>query len=169
MRTIKHRGNRWGYEVSIPRDWSRSLRITLLERLLDSGAASRAFVGPNGKFLHIAITPLNETDAEPTIDETETFFDGLSHRQSLHVIATGAITVADKEHFWATYYKLRPSGGEQAQFIKKYCLYFNRIEYLMTGQLYLASAGQKLPTGEMLSESERIYDEIVLSFRPLTD
>ena len=124
-------------------------------------------LGPNDKYLNIVITPLLENEPEPTINETEEYFDGLTYRQSLHVIAIGTINVANKEHFWATCYRMTLIGQNQLQFIKKYCLYLSRTEYLITAGLWSASSGEKLPTDQMLKDNEKVYDEIVSSFKLL--
>ena len=155
--------------MSIPDGWSSPLMIDLFNRLSGGGSDSKILVGPNGKYLQVLMTPLSEDEPEPTIDETEEYFDGLAYRQSLHVVATGTIRVANKEHFWATYYRMKLIRVSQIQFFKKYCLYLNRIEYLLTAGLHFASAGQKLPTDDMIRDSEGVYDEIVLSFKPLSD
>jgi hypothetical protein len=53
------------------------------------------------------------------------------------------------------------------QFFKKYCLYQNRAENLLTASLYSFASGEKLPTDQLLSENEKVHDEIVLSLKPL--
>jgi hypothetical protein len=51
------------------------------------------------------ITPLLNSEHEPTVDETDRYFDGLSYRQNLNVIRTGSISISNKQHFCATYYR----------------------------------------------------------------
>lgn len=179
MKTYEYKSKRYGFQMSIPDDWSGSLTIDLIEYLSHpesdweglSGKRtdSRTIVGPNGKYLNILVTPLLENEPEPTINDTEEFFDGWAFRQNLIDIKRGTINVANKEHFWATYYQglfsLVP--GRQVQFFKKYCLYLNRVEYLLTAGLYCVNAGEKLPTDQDLSESEKIFDEIVSSMKLL--
>ena len=177
MNAYKYDSKRFGFQMSIPDDWAES-SLGLLTTLTDgnvspwesSGQASdsRTIVGPDGEFLNILITPLAEGKPEPTIDKTEEYFDGLSYRQNLHVMATGTINIADKEHFWASYYRMSLPPGN-LQFYKKYRLFLNRAEYLITAVLWSPSPGEGPPTGQMLEDSERVYDTIVASFELLSD
>lgn len=179
MKTYRYRSRCYGFQLSIPDGWSGSLAIDLLENLPDTGkypwdssgkvTDSRTVVGPDGKYLNISITPLSENEPEPTTGETEEYFDGLAYRQNLHVIATGTINVANKEHFWATYYRMTLVGQSQLRFFKKYCLFLNRTEYLIAAALWNAFPGDKLPTDQMLQDSEEVYDEIVSSFELSND
>lgn len=129
----------------------------------------RTLVGPDGQSLHILVRTLREGEQEPTINETAEYFDDLSYRQSLHVIDTGTIKISNKEHFWATYYRMSLIRMTPPQFYKKYCLYLNRVEYLLTALLCPTFSGTVLPTDQMIQESERVYDEIVGSFRTLSE
>lgn len=116
------------------------------------------------------ITPLLSDEPEPTISQTEEYFDSLTYRQNLNVIATGVISVANKEHFWATYYRgfvMDLVAGGQVQFFKKYCLFLNRAEYLFTAGLYIVNAGERLPTDQDIGDSERLFDEMISSIRLL--
>ena len=110
------------------------------------------------------ITPLQENEHEPTIKETREYFDGLTYRQNLNVIATGTINIENKEHFWATYYRMTLFGQRQLQFYKLYSLFLNRTEYLITAMLWDASISGKAPTDQQLKENEEIYYNIVTSF-----
>ncbi len=155
MKTYRYYSRRFGFEMLIPDGWSASLM-------------PETIVGPNGKYLHVQITPLSESEPEPTIGQTAEYFDGLTNRQNLNVIATGTICVANKDHFWATYYRgfvLTLAAGGQMQFFKKYCLYLNRGEYLFTAGLFSVSSGGKLPTDRDLRENERVFDGMILSIR----
>ena len=179
MKTYKYKSKHFGFQMSIPDGWSGSLMRDLLARLSDTNeylgnssgkvSDSRTVLGPNGKYLNIMITPLLENESEPTINETEEYFDGLTYRQNLHVIATGTINVANKEHFSVTYYRMALIGQNQLQFFKKYSLCLNRTEYLITASLWSASSGGKLPTDQMIKDNEKVYDEIVSSFKLLND
>jgi hypothetical protein len=175
MKTYKYKSKHYGFQMSIPDDWSGSLMTDLITlshiesyQPDPSGKKtdSRTIVGPSGKYLNILITPLLENEPEPTIAQTEEYFDGLTHRQNLNVIATGTISVANREHFWATYYRgflITLAAGGQMQFFKKYCLYLNRAEYLFTAGIFFVSAGERMPTDQDLRESERIFDEMISS------
>ena len=167
--------------MSIPDDWSESLIGDLINfshiesyQSDPSGKKTdtRTIVGANRKYLNMLITPLLDTEHEPTVDETAKYFDGLSYQQNLNVIETGSINIANKQHFWATYYRgfvLTLATGGQMQFFKKYCIYLNRVEYLFTASLYSFSAGEIPPTDQALSESEKIFDEMVSSLKLLSD
>lgn len=179
MKTYRYKSKHFGFQMSIPDGWSGSLMTDLFVRLSGIGkylgkssekvSDSKTLLGPNGKHLNILITPLLENEHEPTINDTEEYFDGLTYRQNLNVIATGTINIADKEHFWATYYRMTLIGPSQIQFFKKYCLYLNRAEYLFTAGLYSAISGEKLPTDQMIKDNEKVYGEIVSSFKLLHD
>lgn len=178
MKTFKYNSKYFGFAMAIPDDCSLSPIVDLIQtddllhncdsfgfppRLISD---SRTIVGSNGKYLHILVTPLSGDKPEPTISQTEEYFDDFSNRQNLMVIATGTIKVANKEHFWATYYRgylLTIASGGEMQFFKKYCLYLNRAEYLITAGLYCVGAEDKMPTDHDLHESERIFDEMVSS------
>jgi hypothetical protein len=175
MRVYKYKSKKYGFQMSIPDGWSESVMIDLIN-LSQIGCSqpdssgkktdTRSLVGTNGKFLNMLITPLLENEHEPTIDETTKYFDGFSNRQDLNVIGTGSIIIANKEHFWATYYRgfeLALVTGGQMQFFKKYCIYLNRVEYLFTAGLYSFSADEKPPTDQDLSESEKVFDDMVSS------
>ena len=175
MRVYKYNSKQYGFQMSVPDGWSESLIRDLdnLSRIESyqpdpSGKKTdtRTIVGANGKYLNMLITPLLDSEHEPTIDETAEYFDGLSNRQNLNVIATGSISIANKKHFWATYYRgfvLSLATGGQMQFFKKYCIYLNRVEYLFTAGLYSFSAGEKPPTDQDLSAIEKVFDEMVSS------
>jgi hypothetical protein len=121
--------------------------------------------GPNQKSINILITPLSETAPELTLDEAESFFEGYTHRHNLEAIGSGLIRVAGKDHFWAKYYKMRLTRYTQFIMFKKYSLVFNGVEYLMTAVLGSAASGGKLPDDQGLLANEKVYDEIVTSFR----
>jgi hypothetical protein len=173
MKIYQYKSKRFGFQMSIPDGWSGSLMKDLVDHMPEAGqnlsdstakvSDSRTVLGPDGKYLHILITPLLKNEHEPAINETEEYFDGFSHRQNLIVIATGTIHIANKEHFWATYYRMTIIGLGQIQFYKKYCIYLNRVEYLLTAGLYSVTSGEKLPTDQMLEDSEKVFDEIVSS------
>jgi len=174
MKTYKHKSKYSAFQVSMPDGWSSAPVVDLFAGLSGITGNPRnapgkptesiSLLGPNGAYLSILITPLSENEPEPTIDETDEYFDGLSCRENMEVMATGIIHVAGKEHFWAAYYRMTLIGASQIQFFKKYCLYLNKIEYLLTAGLYSAVPGRKLPTDQVLKDSERVYDEIVSSF-----
>jgi hypothetical protein len=60
-------------------------------------------------------------------------------------------------------------GVNQVQIIKKYCLYLNKAEYLITAELGRAGPGEKLPDDQAIENNEKVYDEIISSFRLLND
>ena len=173
MKIHKFKSKHYGFKISIPDNWRRSPvdflfrlenAIKSVEKKPGKISDSTTVVGPNGRYLNVLITPLLANEPEPTISETEEYFDGLTYRQNLHVIATGTIKVVKKEHFWATYYRMTLIGQKQLEFFKKYCLFLNRVEYLITAGLWSASSGDKLPTDKLLQDTEKIYDNIVTSF-----
>jgi hypothetical protein len=176
MKTYKLKWDHFGFQISIPDDWYGS-KIESIALILDairsiqkpSGQISyeRTLWGPNGKYLYISITPLLENEPELTINETLEFFDRLAYRQNLNIIATGTIDIANREHFWATYYRTSLLETSQYFFYKEYCLYLNRVEYWLTAALYSGSSAQGLPTDQMIQDNERVYDRIVLSFKLL--
>jgi hypothetical protein len=180
MNVYKYDSKQHGFQMSIPDGWSESVPRDLinLSRIESykpdpSGKKTdtRTIVGVNRKYLNMLITPLLEAEHEPTTHETSEYFDGLSHRQSLNVMRTGSINIANKQHFWATYsrgFALTLATGGEMQFFKKYCIYLNRVEYLFTAGLYSFSAGEKPPTDQDLSESEKVFDEMVSSLELLS-
>ena len=129
MKTYKYRSKHFGFQLLIPDSWSSPL-IDLFLRLLTairylgnpSGIVSdtRTLTGPNGKYFNIVITPLSEDEAEPTIADTKRFFEGYAYRQNLNVMAAGTINVANKEHFWATFFRM---GHGKVVLFKKYSLF----------------------------------------------
>jgi hypothetical protein len=177
MKTYTFKSKHFGFEMSIPDGWSASPMADLINSLSLADTPgpppgkrcdSSTILGPNGKYLHILITPLSQSEPEPTTGETEEYFDGLANRQDLNIIATGTIYVANREHFWATYHRgflLTRTFGGQMQFFKKYCLYLNRVEYLFTAALLFVGAGDRLPTDQDLHESEAVFDEMISSIR----
>jgi hypothetical protein len=180
MKIYKNNSKQYGFQMSIPDGWSESLMRDLINfSHIESyqpdpsvkKTDTRTIVGANRKYLNMLITPLLDTEHEPTIDETAEYFDGLSYRKNLNVMATGSINIANKQHFWATYnrgFALSLATGGQMQFYKKYCIYLNRVEYLFTAGLYSFSAGEKPPTDQDLSESEKIFDDMVSSITLLS-
>lgn len=178
MKTYRYKSKHFGFEMSIPDGWSASPMADLINSLSLAGDSPRrppekrsdeiTILGPNGKYLHILITPLSQSEPEPTTGETEEYFDGLANRQDLNIIATGTIYVANREHFWATYHRgflLTLAFGGQMRFFKKYCLYLNRAEYLFTAGLFFVGAGERMPTDQDLRESEAVSDEMISSIR----
>jgi hypothetical protein len=179
MKIYKY-SKQFGFQMSIPDDWPDSLMVDLIDHLSQTNntfssssgkrSDSNTIVGSNSKYLHMLITPLLENEPEPAISQTREYFDGLTNRQNLNIIATGTISVANKEHFWASYYRgflLSVAAGGQFQFFKKYCLYLNRTEYLFTAGLYFVNPGEKFPTVQDLGDSEKIFDEMVSSIKLL--
>ncbi len=174
MKTHKFKSKHYSFQISIPDKWSGSpvdflFRLQHAIKSVQKGSGkvsdSTTVVGPNGKYLNILITPLLANEPEPTIKETQEYFDGLTHRQNLHIIATGTINIANKDHFWATYYRMTLIRQKQLKFFKKYRIFLNGAEYLVTAGLWSASSGDKLPTNQLLRENEKIYDNIVASFK----
>jgi hypothetical protein len=165
----------------IPEDWSNSLvedlnfAVSELDRTFLNPAAklsdSRTFTGPEDKGLNILITPLLPGEPEPGLAETGKTFAGLAEKFSLNVIKTGAIRILDQEHFYATYYLGRLFRGDPIHYFKKYVIYRDRVEYLLTARLYELIPGRPLPTDERLLASEKAFDEMVASIEliPLRD
>jgi hypothetical protein len=176
VKAYKFKRRQFGFQILIPDDWYDS-RMEFIARILDAIrilrnpskkiSYERILLGPNGKYFHIFATPLLENEPELTINETLEYFDGLAYRQNLNVIATGIIHIAKKEHFWATYYKTILLETSRDLYYKKYCLYFNRVEYLLTAAIYHGSSVQRLSIDQIIQDNERIYDEVVLSFESL--
>lgn len=174
MKTYTHKSKDLGLQVSIPDGWSALPTMgshgypsgdNQFLRAPSGTLSESTLLGPHGESLHILLTVLPEGKPEPTIAETEEYFDGLTYRENLNIIATGTIRVAGQEHFWATYYRMTLLGPSQIQFFKKYCLYLKGVECLLTAGLCPASAGRRLPTDQMIKDSERVHDEIILSIR----
>ena len=166
MKICKVGSRQSGFQISIPDNWSTQKMKNFLTSLNrnDQATTSKTITGPNGEFLNILITPLKEKEKEPTVQETADYFDGLSYKENLNVIDTGTIIVQKKEHFWAKYYRMTLFGKRQLQFFKKYSLFLNRIEYLITAGLWDAAITGKAPTDAQLDEQEEIYDKIIQSF-----
>ena len=141
MKPYNYKSTHFGFQVYIPDSWSGSFAANLLAK--GEATNSKTILGPDGKYLNILITPLQENEHEPTIKETREYFEGLTYRQNLNVIATGTINIENKEHFWATYYRMTFFGQRQLQFYKKYSLFLNRTEYLITAMLWDASISGK--------------------------
>lgn len=170
MGIYRYISNYLSFEMLIPDDWASSPEIDSIDHLRspEEKSDSRTIIGPYGKYLNIIITPLAMKEPEPTIIQTEQFFDGLAQRQDLNVIATGTINVVNKPHFWAMYHQgflLNLAAGGQMQFFKKYCLYLNRVECLITAGLFFVRSGERMPTNQDLGESEKLFDDMVKSIR----
>lgn len=180
MKTYRKHATYLNFEMSIPDGWATAPMVDRIDDLMHPGDSStkpagvssysETMVGPDGKYLHILTTPLSDGQPVPNINQTRGYFDGLTNRQNLNVIATGTIKIANQEHFWATYYRgflLSLAAGGQMQFFKKYCLYLDRVECLITAGLFFVNPGGRVPTDQDLRQNERIYDEIVSSIRLL--
>jgi hypothetical protein len=179
MKVYTYNSKQYGFQMSIPDGWFEAAmrdlnNLSHIESYQPdpSGKSTdtRTIVGTNGKYLNMLITSLLETEHDPTVEETSEYFDGLSYRQNLNVIRTGSINIANKQHFWATYYRgfvLTLVTDGQVKFFKKYCIYLNRVEYLFTAGLYSFGAGEKLPTDQELNESEKVFDDMVSSLELL--
>ena len=120
----------------------------------------KSIIGPDQMFINIVVTALKQDEPEPSIEFTSEYFDGLAYRQNLLDESTSTIKVLSKDHFTATYYRTTPAG---AQLIKKYCLYIERLEYLITVILANISRGEGRPDETKVNEKENIYDSIVKS------
>lgn len=177
MKTYERKARQFGYQLAIPDDWSASGIVDALAPLLDRtrrmrGASrkmsdQRTLLGPQGRFLHILATPLADADPEPSIDDTRVFFDGLARRQSLKLLASGQIPAGGVDHFWAIYVAPAERDKPVIRIYKKYCLYLQRVEYLLTAELFALPEDARLPTRQMLDERAEAYDEIVRTFSPL--
>ena len=63
---------------------------------------------------------------------------------------------------------VQPSVGNSVfQFVKKYSLYLNRFEVLITAGFQITSSPQDFMSGSEIYELESTYDEIVSSITPL--
>lgn len=175
MKTYQRKARQFGYQLAIPDDWSASSIVDALAPLLDRTrrlrgrsrkmSDERTLLGPQGRFLHILATPL--ADAAPALDDTRAFFEGLARRQGLKLLASGAIPAAGAEHFWAIYVAPPERGKPVIRIYKKYCLYLQQVEYLLTAELYALPEDARLPARQELDDRARAYDDIVRSFSPL--
>ena len=156
--------------IFLPDNWSGIFRrmfswiidiVTILQNPQNDASLTKSIVGPNQMFINIIVTPLKQDEPEPPIESTSQYFDGLAYRQNLFEELTSTVTVLSKDHFTATYYRANHAG---AQLIKKYCLYIDRSEYLITAILANISRGEGRPDETKVSEKENIYDSIVKSF-----
>lgn len=134
--------------------------MTVFQTPQNDASLIKSIIGPDQMFINIVVTPLKQAEPEPSIDFTSEYFDGLAYRQHLFEEATSTIKVLSKDHFTAKYYRTTPAG---AQLIKKYCLYIERLEYLITAVLANMSRGEGKPDETKVSERENIYDSIVKS------
>jgi hypothetical protein len=155
--------------IILPDDWSGVLRYTLswiinigcvFTRSQHDYSLTKSILGPNRMFLNIIVTPLRLEEAEPSIEATHEYFEGFSYRENLFEASTGTIEVLGNECFTARYYRINPRG---AQLIKKYCLYSERIEYLITAVLANISKDGEEPDEAQVTKKESIYDGIVQS------
>jgi hypothetical protein len=179
MKTYSYKSVKYGFQMSIPDEWSGPGILNWLLRLLtppvyyeDSGmireSITKTLFGPGGKSFSIIITPQSENQSLPSIQEVDDFFEGWAYRLNRHIIDTGTIKVGDQDFFCASYYYGLMGGGLKASpiyFHKKYSLFLNHAEYLLTASLYRMDPGQKLPTDDLLAENEKVYDEMVGSIR----
>ncbi len=111
-------------------------------------------------FINIVVTPLGQEEAEPSVEETRRYFEGFAYRQNLFDESTSTIEVLLKTHFTAKYYRTNANG---AQLIKKYSLYVERMEYLITVTLANISRDEERPDEAKVNENEKVYDTIVRS------
>ncbi len=153
----------------LPDDWSGISRyifswitniVTVFQSMQNNASLIKSIIGPDQMFINIVVTPLKQDEPEPSIEFTCEYFDGLAYRQNLFEVSTSTIKALSKDHFTATYYRITPAG---AQLIKKYCLYIERLEYLITTVLANISRGEGRPDETKVSEKENIYDSIVKS------
>ncbi len=173
MKTIGLGSGNLNFQMLIPEDWFRSLLDDLNFALSESDQTfvnpaaklsdSRTFVGPEGKYLNILVTPLLPHEAEPGLKETGEYFAGLAEKYDMTLIKAGTIKIADTERFWAVYYRGKLYRGGPIHYFKKYVLYQDRVEYLLTAFLWAVLPGQPLPTDEMLLRAEKSFDEMVSS------
>jgi hypothetical protein len=155
--------------ITLPDDWSgipehilsQAVNIgSVFTRDQNDDSLTKTILGPNQMFMNIVVTPLRQGEAEPTIESTSEYFDGLAYRQNLFETLTGKIEVRSKDHFTVKYYRIHSAG---AQFIKKYCLYIERLEYLITTVLANVSKDDGRPDETEMNKKENIYDKIVQS------
>ncbi len=153
----------------LPDDWSGIFRYifswiiniaTVFQSTQNDASLIKSIIGPNQMLINIVVTPLKQDEPEPSIEFTSDYFDGLAYRQNLFEESTSTIKVLSKDHFTAKYYRTTPAG---AQLIKKYCLYVERLEYLITAILANISHGEGRPDETKVNEKENIYDSIVKS------
>ncbi len=153
----------------LPDDWSGILRYIsswminiggIFIRAQNDYSLTKSILGPNRMFINIVVTPLKPKEAEPSIEKSREYFEGIAYKQNLFEESTSTIEVFSKDHFTAKYYRINSMG---AQLIKKYCLYVERIEYLITTVLANASKNEGRPDEAVVNEKEKIYDSIVKS------
>lgn len=153
----------------IPDDWSGilqslfSLIINIVGIFIEpqnNKSLSRSLIGPDRMFINIVVTPLKPGEEEQSIEKTREFFEGFSYRQGLFQSSTSKIEVMSKEIFTAKYYRKNSNG---VQLIKKYFLYIEKMEYLITTGLSNISKNDGEPDLTEITKKENIYDSIVQS------
>jgi hypothetical protein len=155
--------------ILLPDNWSGIIRsiisffISLIGAIISEPEKyefNKTILGPNRLFLHINVRPLRRDETEPTILQTSNYFEGLLYRQNLFEGTTGKIKVLNKDHFTAKYYRINKYN---AQYIKKYCLYINGLEYLFTAVLANVGKDQGRPDEDKIIDTEKVYDGIIQS------
>ncbi len=156
--------------IFLPEDWYGVLRHIsswafniggVFSKAQNDTSLTKSIIGPNQMFINIVVTPLKQDEPEPPMEDTNKYYEGFAYRQHLFEESTCKIKILSKDQFTAKYYRTSPTG---AQLIKKYCLYIERLEYLITAILANVSRGEGRPDDAEVSKKEIIYDNIVKSF-----
>ena len=135
-----YRDERHRFEIDVPTEWLHPTQVAV-EGLKFNCNSNEAF--------NIQMGPMI---SETSLDDTESEFKRYAQAKGYTALEFGRITVQGKDHIWARYHM-----GNR-EWTKKYMIVFDETEYAITATCF----DQK-----EFVEKEKIWDEIVASFRLL--
>ncbi len=134
-----YRNDRLGFEIDIPDEWPRPISLD---------AHSLLFMRTRVESLNFVVGPLLP---ERLLAYSEGEFTAYARKQGYTDLDFGRISAGGKNHLWARY---QMHGG---LWTKKYMIVFAYVEYDATATCYQP---------RYLPEREKVWDEIISSFRP---
>jgi len=136
-----YRDERHGFEIDVPTEWLPPIQVAV-EGLKFNCNFNEAF--------NIQMGPMI---SETSLYDTESEFKRYAHAKGYTALELGRTTAQGKDHIWARYHM-----GNR-DWTKKYMIVFGETEYAITATCF---------DQQEFLEKERIWDEIVASFRLLT-
>jgi hypothetical protein len=156
----EHQLKKLGISIELPEGWKKIRAVS------SPGNRAVAFKGPSEsdvsrvstQTIHILAGPLGFGEAVPSMEDTKRYFRQYVAAHHYTGATDGVVRLGPHKFFWGQYHM--PAG----LVARKYSLVLGRVEYVIT---ITFGSGKGDISDRELRRRERLYDEILSTFRPL--
>jgi hypothetical protein len=156
----EHQSKKLGISIELPKGWKK------IRAESSPGNQAVAFKDPSEsdvsrvrtQTIHILAGPLSFGEAVPSMEDTKRYFREYVAAHHYTGATDGVVRLGPHKFFWGQYHM--PAGVV----VRKYSLVLGRFEYMIT--ITFGSGKGDIPDRE-LRRRERLYDEIISTFRPI--